>query len=146
VQLNLPNEADRVLNQLCREYAEVVERAERGLDKNPFAAVRDGRLHLKRPDALILPEEVKQLRRVIETSLPRVRIEVLLQEVDARCGFTRELRPLGGYEPRSGQLYPALLAALVAHGTNLGIAAMGHSVEGITVDMLQPASRSLPDA
>jgi TnpA family transposase len=141
VQLNLPNEADRVLNRLCREYAEVVERAERGLDKNLFAAVRDGRLYLKRPDALILPEEVKQLRRVIETSLPRVRIEVLLQEVDARCGFTRELRPLGGYEPRSGQLYPALLAALVAHGTNLGIAAMGHSVEGITVDMLQHASR-----
>ena len=33
------------------------------------------------------------------------------------------------------------LAALIAHGTNLGIAAMGQSVEGITVDTLQHVTR-----
>ena len=34
-----------------------------------------------------------------------------------------------------------MLAALIAHGTNLGIAAMGQSAEGISVDMLQHVSR-----
>jgi TnpA family transposase len=34
-----------------------------------------------------------------------------------------------------------LLAALIAHGTNLGIAAMGQSAEGITVDTLQHVTR-----
>jgi hypothetical protein len=72
-----------------------------------------------------------------------VRIEDLLRDVDARCGFTREFRPLGGYEPRSGNLHSTLLAALIAHGTNLGIAAMGQSAPGITVDMLQQLTRWL---
>lgn len=67
----------------------------------------------------------------------RVRIEDLLREVDCYCHFTREFRPLGGYEARAKSVYPSLLAALIAHGTNLGIAAMGQSAQGITIDMLQ---------
>jgi hypothetical protein len=55
--------------------------------------------------------------------------------------FTRAFRPLGGYEPRSERLYPALLTTLIAHGTNLGIAGMGQSAQGITVDMLQHVTR-----
>ena len=37
-------------------------------------------------------------------------------------------------------LYPTLLAALVAHGTNLGITTMAQSTEGITVDQLDRVS------
>jgi len=123
--LVLPTEAENVLGRLRQEYAEAAGRAAIGLDKNPFASVLDGRLHLKRPDALEIPERTRQLRHAIETGLPRVRIEELLQDVDRHCGFTRELRPIGGYEPRVSDLYQSQLAALIAHGTNLGIAAMG---------------------
>ena len=34
-----------------------------------------------------------------------------------------------------------VLATLIAHGTNLGISAMGYSAAGITVDMLRQASQ-----
>jgi TnpA family transposase len=51
------------------------------------------------------------------------------------------LRPLSGYEPRVGNLYQTLLGALIAHGTNLGLVGMAHSVEGMTVDMLQYVSQ-----
>jgi TnpA family transposase len=139
--LVLPTEAENVLGRVRQEYTEAAGRAERGLDKNPFASVVDGRLHLKRPDALEIPERTRQLRHAIETGLPRVRIEELLQDVDRHCCFTRELRPIGGYEPRPSNLYQSQLAALIAHGTNLGIAAMGHSAEGITADMLHHVSR-----
>lgn len=37
-------------------------------------------------------------------------------------------------------LYPALLAALVAHGTNLGLATMAQSTKGIAVDVLHHLS------
>jgi TnpA family transposase len=123
------------------EYTHAVTQTERGLDANPFASVQGDRLHLKRPDALEIPERTKQLRRVIETSLPRIRIEDLLHEVDSQCGFTRELRPLSGYDPRVPNLYATQLAAVIAHGTNLGIATMGQSTDGITADMLQHVSR-----
>ena len=46
----------------------------------------------------------------------------------------------------SGRTTPSrtvLLATLIAHGTNLGISAMGHSAEGIIVDMLRYASQWL---
>ena len=43
--------------------------------------------------------------------------------------------------PRIPQFFTTLLATLIAHGTNLGIATMAHSVEGITADMLQDMSQ-----
>jgi TnpA family transposase len=140
--LVLPTEAEAVLDKLRQEYTDAAGRAARGLDDNPFASVCDGRLlQLKQSDTLEIPERTRQVRHAIETGLPRIRIEELLEEVDRRCGFIRELRPIGGYEPRLSNLYHSQLAALIAHGTNLGIAAMGHSAEGITADMLQHVSR-----
>jgi TnpA family transposase len=108
---------------------------------HPPASIVEGRLKLHVRDALPISAEVKVLRGLIEASLRRVRIEDLLREVDHETHFTRAFRPLGGYEPRSERLYPALLATLIAHGTNLGIAAMGQSAQGITVDMLQHVTR-----
>ena len=137
IELTLPREADQGLGRLTQEFDTAARQADQGLAQNPFAAIRDSRLHLKRPDALEIPDRVQELRRVLETHLPRVRIEDLLLDVDAWCGFLRVFRPLGGYQPRSEDRAVALPAALIAHGTNLGLAAMGHSAEGITVDMLQ---------
>ena len=56
--------------------------------------------------------------------MPEIGIEDVLVEVDRRCRFTSELTPLGAYTPRVENLYPALLATLLAHGTNMGIAQM----------------------
>jgi hypothetical protein len=60
--LVLPNEADRVLDKLRQKYAEAIKQAQDGLPDNPFASVRDGRLYLKRSDALEIPERNAQLR------------------------------------------------------------------------------------
>ena len=46
--------------------------------------------------------ELRELRATHQASLPRVRIEDLLQDVDEWCGFTRAFQPLGGYQPRGG--------------------------------------------
>ena len=78
---------------------------------NPFAAVREGHLRIKRPDALEIPPRVEEVRRAIETHLPRVRIEALLAEVDSWCGFLGMFCPLGEYQPRSENLDIALPAA-----------------------------------
>jgi hypothetical protein len=73
--------------------------------------------------------------------MPRVRVEDMLRQVDRWTGLSRALAPLGGYEPRAGEdAYRTLLAAIIAHGTDLGVAAMAGSIEGMAPDRLQHAS------
>jgi TnpA family transposase len=136
-RLSLPSSADPALEYLELELNRVAGQARDGFATNPFAAVRNGNLKLKRPDALVIPESTVRLRHVFESSLRRVRIEHLLQDVDTQCRFTEAFRCARKEAPPPH----VLLAALIAHGTNLGISAMGHSAEGITVDMLQSASQ-----
>ncbi len=140
-QLALFSEGDQVVAHLTKEFEEVVRKTAAGMRANPFASISEGRLKLRRRDALEISDRVLKLRRLIETSLPPVRIDALLREVDSWCSFSREFRPLTEAPSRSGNIYPTLLAALIAHGTNLGIAAMGQSAPGISVDMLRYVSR-----
>ena len=136
-RLSLPSEAQPALQHLGLELDRVAGQARDGLSANPFASVYNGRFKFKRPDALEIPDGTQQLRHVFESSLPKVRIEHLLRQVDMWCHFTEALRSSGkGAPPKK-----VLLAALIAHGTNLGISAMGHSAEGITVEMLRYASQ-----
>ncbi len=140
-RLDLPTDGQAFLARLGAELDRAARAAQRGLPSNRFAAVRNGRLKLKRRDALPIPPALRELRATIAASLPRVRIEDLLQDVDEWCGFTRAFQPLGGYQPRSGNPHRSLLATLIAHGTNLGLAAMSHSVDSLTADALQDTSR-----
>ncbi len=140
-ELALPQKPELWLEHLRSSFNQAVQQAEQALaSRNPFAEIEQGRLKLRRPDALPVPPRVAQLRRALFTHLPRVRIEDLLLEVDLWTGFTRAFQPLAGYQPRSGPVRPTLLATLVAHGTNLGLAAMGLSAEGISVDALSHMS------
>jgi TnpA family transposase len=50
------------------------------------------------------------------------------------------MTPLGTYTPRVENLYPALLATLLAHGTNMGVAQMAQASR-ISVESLQYVSR-----
>jgi TnpA family transposase len=136
-RLSLPARTEPVLQHLELELDRVANKALDGLPANPFAAVQNGRLKLKQSDAPEIPDSTKELRRLFESSLQKIRIEHLLRYVDGLCRFTDALRFSGKEAPSKN----VLLAALIAHGTNLGISAMGHSAEGITVDMLQYASQ-----
>ena len=128
-RLNLPTDGQEFLTRITAEFDKVARAAERGLASNRFATIRDGKLKLKKRDALPISRVLRELRATIGASLPRVRIEDLLQDVDEWSSFTNAFQPLGGYEPRGGDPHRSLLATLIAHGTNLGLAAMSQSVD-----------------
>jgi TnpA family transposase len=140
-RLDLPSDGRVFVAKLAAEFERVARAAERSLPSNRFASIVHGRLKLKKRDAMTVSNTLRELRATIGASLPRVRIEDLLQDVDEWCGFTRAFQPLGGYQPRSGDLHRSLLATLIAHGTNLGLAAMSQSVDTLTADALQDTSR-----
>ena len=140
-RLDLPTDGRVFLTKLTAEFDRAVRAAEQGLHANRFASVKDGRLKLKKRDAMAIPRALRELRATISTSLPRVRIEDLLQDVDEWCRFTSAFQPLGGYQPYGGDPHRSLLATLIAHGTNLGLAAMSQSVDTLTAEALQDTSR-----
>jgi TnpA family transposase len=140
-RLALPTDGQAFLTKLTAEFERTARAAERGLPGNRFAAIVNGRLKLKKRDALAVSRAVRELRATIGASLPRVRIEDLLQDVDEWCRFTNAFQPLGGYQPRSADLHRSLLATVIAHGTNLGLAAMSQSVDTLTAEALQDTSR-----
>lgn len=140
-ELGLPPDPRRFLAKITASFEAAARAAADGLAHNRFAAVRNGRLKLKRTDALPISRELRQLREAFQASYPRVRIEDLLQDVDEWCGFTRAFRPLAGYQSRAKEHHRSLLATLIAHGTNLGLAAMSQSVDTITAEALQDTSR-----
>ena len=137
-QLGLPTDPQSFLAKIMASFDQAARAAADGLARNRFAAVRNGRLKLKRTDALPISRELRQLREAFQASYPRVRIEDLLQDVDEWCGFTRAFQPLAGYQSRAKDHHRSLLATLIAHGTNLGLAAMSQSVDTITAEALQP--------
>jgi hypothetical protein len=141
-QLGLPVEANAATDRLVSEFQQTAGRTAADLPSNPFAEVVGGQLQLKRDPAVEEPADTPALRQLIEHSLPRVRIERLLQEVDAQCHFSSALSSLRRQPSNPEQHYATLLAAMVAHGTNLGIVAMADSAEGITIDQLQDITRT----
>jgi len=140
-RLDLPATPQPFLATLTTALDHAARAAVAGLPHNPFATIRDGKLRLKKPDALPISPQLQALRETVKASLSRVRIEDLLEQVDDWCGFTRAFLPLSGYEPRGGDPHRPLLATLIAHGTNLGLATMAQSVDAVTAERLQDTSR-----
>jgi TnpA family transposase len=139
--LALPLDGKAFIDKLKMEFEAAACAAEKGLPSNRFASILNGRLKLKKRDALVISREVLKLRATIAASMPRVRIEDLLQDVDEWCGFMGAFQPLGGYQPRGADLPRALFATVIAHGTNLGLATMSQSVDTLTAEILQDTSR-----
>jgi Tn3 transposase DDE domain len=131
------SDCDAFLQRLQRELDYHADETEIGLANNPCVRMQSGRLRIRKDQPEPESLRVKQLRQAIESHLPRIRIERLLLEVDALCGFTRQLRPPQGSLPAWDNVGSALLAAVIAHGTNLGIVAMSQSTESVTLEQLR---------
>jgi TnpA family transposase len=131
-----------ILASLTEAFDHTSAAAVRGLPRNRFVKTNKGTVRFGKDEGVDEPREVKKLRQLIEASLPRIRIEHLLMEVDALSGFSRELHPVDGSSIRGADSLAILLASIVAHGTNLGVLAMADSTAKITVDMLREMSKA----
>ena len=82
----------------------------------------------------VTPPEAEVLDRRLDALLPRVRVTELLLEVAERTGFLSAFRDL-----RSGKEHDnpnAVLAAILADGTNLGLERMANASEGVSYAQL----------
>jgi TnpA family transposase len=95
--------------------------------------LRDNRLHIT-PLKAATPTEADVLADRLDALLPRVRITELLHEVNRATGFAAAFTNLRTGETCDAE--NALLAAILADGTNLGLTRMAEASQGVTRDQL----------
>lgn len=123
--------------RLVQQFNEDVIEAKKLFALDSFAEIQNGKLKLKRDDKAAVPSSVAKLQRVTNASLPLIRIEQLLMEVDQLTHFSRYFTPIQGHHAKPDQFYKTLMASIISQATNLGVVSMSASVTGISVDMLR---------
>ena len=119
------------------DFDEAVGKAKTEFADNNFAEIIQGKLKISQDKKTDVDIQAKKLQTLIGSGLPLIRIENLLMEVDKEVGFTRYFTPLQKYQNRPANFYKTLISAILSNATNLGIVAMGASVEDVSVDMLR---------
>ena len=117
-------ERSRLLDWRLRRFANALRH-----DRLTGVALRNGVLHVS-PTQAITPPEAERLDRALDRLMPRVRITELLHEVARRTGFAHAFTDLRSGKPVDNET--ALLAAILADGTNLGLERMADASQGVT--------------
>ena len=134
-ELGLPTDADEWLQQRGRELDWRLKKFAQRLKRNQLEGVRfvDDRLQIS-PIKTTVPAEAEALADRLDAMMPRIRITELLHEVARETGFMAAFANL-----RTGESCPnesALLAAILADATNLGLSRMAAASQGVTRDQL----------
>ncbi|STX81622.1 transposase [Legionella busanensis] len=102
-----------------------------------FANIKNGNLFLKRKDKIDIPDDVERLQALINSYMPKIKIEQLLIEVDHLTGFTKHFTPIHGQKGRPENFYKTLIASILAQATNIGLATMENCISDITAKMMR---------
>jgi TnpA family transposase len=133
--LKLPATADEWLADRGRELDRRLKRFAHRLGRGEVEGVsfENGKLSISpvRADESVV---AKQLAARIDGMMPRVRITELLHEVARSTGFAQAFTNVRTREPHDNE--NALLAAILADGSNLGLARMAEASQGVTADQL----------
>jgi TnpA family transposase len=133
--LKLPLTADEWLTGRARELDRRLKRFAHSLARNTVEGVTFDASKLSiTPVRADRDPAAEILAARIDTLMPRVRITELLHEVSRETGFLEAFTNLRTNERHDNE--NALLAAILADGSNLGLTRMAESSQGVTPDQL----------
>ncbi len=136
VELQQPHQQD-VKALLMQQFSKSVTEAGERFGSDDFARIENGKLRLRHDDKGTISSSVTNLQKAIDSSMPLIRIEKLLMEVDQLTKFSRHFKPVQQHNTKTVGYYKTLLAAIISQATNLGVVSMSSSVKNVSVDMLR---------
>lgn len=137
IDLGLKQNPDEAIDVLCKKLHKTAMIAKEKFGLDGFAYIQNHELKLHKDDKIEESIEVKRLEKVLESTLPKIRIEQLLLDVDQMTGFSRHFVPIHGQQSLPKKFYKTLLASIIAQATNIGIVGMHNCVTDITIDMMR---------
>jgi TnpA family transposase len=134
-KLGLPATGDEWLARRGVELDRRLRRFGRRLRRGQLEGVelRDGQLHVASVKAMT-PPEAEALATRVDAMLPHARITEIMHEVSRATGFAAAFTNLRTGERCDNE--NALLAAILADATNLGLTRMAAASHGVTRDQL----------
>lgn len=136
-ELNIELDTNNAIVKFTSLFDTTANKARLNFGVDGFANIKNNKLKLTKQDKLEEPEETKQLQKVINSYLPKIKIEQLLIEVDHITGFSKYFTPVHGQRSRPANFYKALMASILSQATNIGIATMEDCTTDITSDMMR---------
>ena len=91
--LHLPRKQE-AKTKITQQFRENIIEAQKMFALDKFAEIQKGELKLKRADKAQIPDSVIRLQSVIDASMPSIRIEQLLMEVDQLTHFSQHFTPI----------------------------------------------------
>ena len=141
-ELRLKQDPNEAMDLLCSKLHKTANIAKRKFGLDGFAYIQNHELRLHKDDKIEESFEVKRLEKALEGSLPKIRIEQLLLEVDQMTGFSRHFIPIHGQQSLPKKFYKTLLASIISQATNIGVAAMQNCITDVTIDMMRYVIRT----
>ncbi len=137
-QAGLPADPDEAVTYLTHRLQTAYDRFLAGLATNPFASIDDGwKLSVDATDELSATEIEKLaiLRQWLKTQRRQIRLPDLLIEVDNDLHFSSAFL-LPNQQRTSAEICP-IIAAIMAHGCNIGIYTMATLTDNVTYPQLE---------
>ena len=131
--------------RVLQEFKSEFELFKDSLKDNKFVKIVDNRIQLSRDLGLGDPVSTK-LHDQVQQSLPKIRIEDLIAEIDRETRFSQAFKHHSTHEPLDESRKHILYASLIAHATNIGVSGMATASEGISVDMLEDICKGYQSA
>jgi len=101
---------------------------------------KDGRLHVNRLEKNV-PETARDYSLSLYQLIPRVKLTDLLMEVASWTGFEKQLLHASTLHPPKEDEKPAIMAAIMAMGTNIGLTKMAEATQGVTYRQMSTVSQ-----
>lgn len=136
-QLGIEENSQIAVANVVERFHQTAKTAEKQFGQDDFADIQQSKLVLRKKDKIDIPIDVERLQSLINSYLPKIKIEQLLIEVDHMTGFTKHFTPIHGQESQPKQFYKTLIASILAQATNIGMATMQDCTTGITTDMMR---------
>lgn len=139
-ELSAPPSVDEYLAEKMNALHKRLEWIKTNITELDGVKFEDGRLHVHRLEKNV-PETAREYSLSLYQLIPRVKLTDLLMEVASWTGFEKQLLHASTLHPPKEEEKPAIMAAIMAMGTNIGLTKMADATQEVSYRQMSTASQ-----